>query len=89
VAYRYRDRHAAAARQHYEWGKANARLYRDFRAAGMPRTRLRDAAWAWGWSLASLPLLPVSDPLRGRWVLRTAQRLGHAVGSVRKGVAFP
>lgn len=88
VAYRYRTGLAATARQYFEWGAANARLFRDFRGAGMLRTSVRDAIRAWAWTLYSLPTLPWSPVRRGRWVALTAQRMGHVVGSVRRRVLF-
>ena len=88
VAYRYRSRLRDAARQHYVWGRANARLFRDFRAAGMPRTRLRDALRAWAWAACALPALAGSPARRGRWVVCTAQRAGHLVGSLERRVVF-
>jgi glycosyltransferase involved in cell wall biosynthesis len=88
VAYRYRSGLAAGARQHYVWGLSNARLFRDFGAAGLERTRLVDALHAWAWTVYSVPALPWSPVQRGRWVLRTAQRVGQLVGSVRHRVVY-
>jgi glycosyltransferase involved in cell wall biosynthesis len=89
VAYRYRPGLLATMRQYYRWGAADARLYRDFAKAGMPRARLVDALRAWGWSILAIPALPWSHRRRGRWTICTAQRAGHLVGSARERVFFP
>jgi glycosyltransferase involved in cell wall biosynthesis len=89
IAYRYRSGLRATARQRYRWGKADVRLFRDFAGAGMLRTALGDALRGWAWTIYSIPTLPWSARQRGRWAVRTAQRLGHVVGSIRERVVFP
>jgi glycosyltransferase involved in cell wall biosynthesis len=88
IAYRYRSGLAATARQRYRWGKADARLFRDFSGSGMRRASFADAARGWAWTLYTIPTLPWSPRQRGRWVVRTAQRWGRLVGSVRERVVF-
>jgi glycosyltransferase involved in cell wall biosynthesis len=88
VAYRYRASAWATARQYYAWGEANPRLFRRYRAHGMRRANLVDAVRTWTWIVAGVALLPFSAAHRGRWALRTAERVGHVVGSIRHRVVF-
>ena len=88
VAYRYRSSLRATARQQFEYGTANARLFRHFREAGMPRTSLCDALRGWSWAVCTIPVLPWSAARRGMWMARAAECAGHAVGSLRHRVRF-
>jgi glycosyltransferase involved in cell wall biosynthesis len=88
VAYRYRSGVTETMRQHFRWGLADARLYRDFARDGMPRGRFLDALRAWAWSIVAIPIMPWSHRRRGRWAICTAQLAGHLVGSFRERVLF-
>jgi glycosyltransferase involved in cell wall biosynthesis len=88
VAYRYRPTPRATALQHFGWGRAEPRLYRRFRRAGLRRTRLRDALRAWAWLVVSVPALPWSERRRGMWAAQAGLRAGQLVGSVRNRVVF-
>jgi cellulose synthase/poly-beta-1,6-N-acetylglucosamine synthase-like glycosyltransferase len=88
VSYRYRSRLGATARQEYRWGRADARLFRDFAAAGMRRTPLGDAVMSWAWALCTIPALPFSARRRGQWTRRTARLCGRLAGSARERVLF-
>jgi glycosyltransferase involved in cell wall biosynthesis len=88
MAYRYRRGLGALARQQFRWGRADARLYRDFGAAGMGRAPLAEAARAWTEILLTAPVAPFSQRRRGRWTLRSARRAGRLVGSARERKLF-
>ncbi len=88
VNYRFRPTVWQAMRQAFDWGVAHARLYRDFRGAGLPRTRLRRAARLWARLAVGVPDL-VRDPARrGEWLRHLAERLGRVAGSIRYRVLF-
>jgi hypothetical protein len=76
------------ARQYYAYGLSHPRLYRDFAAAGLPRS-VRPAAREWRWLLGHLPDLLRSRRARAVWVTRCAMRCGRIVGSLRNRVVFP
>ena len=88
VAYRYRSGLRAIARQQYQWGRADARLYRDFGAAGMSRATPGEAGRAWGQIIYGIAALPFSLEHRGRWVVRTARRVGRLAGSIQDRTLF-
>ena len=84
---RCRPRVRDVARQWYRYGESGPQLYREFRAAGMPRARLAAALWTWGWLLLSLPRVGNRE-FRGHWVRIAARSLGSVAGSVRFWVMF-
>lgn len=86
--YRHRDSLPAAARQVYSYGRAEVRLYRDYRRLGMARRELRDIAGSCFYLLTRLPFLPMSRRRRGYWVVMAATAWGHIVGSVRCRVLY-
>ncbi|AVT32558.1 hypothetical protein C6361_27305 [Plantactinospora sp. BC1] len=88
VHYRLRRRLPEMARQYYSYGLSHPRLYRDFAAAGLPRS-VRPAAREWRWLLRHLPDLVRSRKARAVWVTRCAMRCGRIVGSLRNRVVFP
>jgi cellulose synthase/poly-beta-1,6-N-acetylglucosamine synthase-like glycosyltransferase len=78
----------SAARQGYKQGKAAVRLYRDFRAEGMPRPHLGTAVRAVLVAFATL-VRPGSNRLRrAKAVKKIAHRVGRIVGSVKERVCF-
>ncbi len=89
IAYRYRPGLRSTARQEYRWGKADARLFRDFAAAGMKRTALGYTLGRWALTVICIPILPWSARQRGRWTVRAARHCGRLVGSMRERVFFP
>jgi glycosyltransferase involved in cell wall biosynthesis len=89
VHHRYRHRVSDLGRQFYRYGRADAHLYRDFRASGMPREGVTRSLLSAGWSILHLPDLLVSRSRRGRWVRRASYRAGRVAGSVRFGVLYP
>jgi glycosyltransferase involved in cell wall biosynthesis len=88
MAYRYRFGLRAIAHQQFRWGKADARLYRDYGAAGMERVRFAEAGLAWTEILFAAPIHFLSQTRRGRWTLRSARRVGRLVGSVQERKLF-
>jgi glycosyltransferase involved in cell wall biosynthesis len=88
VHYRLRRDLRGMARQYYSYGLSHPRLFRDFAAAGLPRST-RVAAREWGWLLAHLPHLVRTRRHRAVWVTRCAMRWGRLVGSIRHRVLFP
>jgi glycosyltransferase involved in cell wall biosynthesis len=89
IAYRYRSGLRATAKQEYRWGKADARLFRDFAAVGMKRTAPGYALGRWALTICGIPMLPFSSRVRGRWMVRAARCCGRLVGSVHERVFFP
>jgi len=87
VHYRYRTTVGGVARQAYLSGLDSARLYRDYRAQGMPPARIRRAARTWLWIGARLPYL-ASQSRRGIWMRRAAEAWGRLRGSARFRVMF-
>ncbi|MBW3548197.1 MAG: glycosyltransferase [Actinobacteria bacterium] len=86
--YRHRDSLPAAARQVYNYGRGEVRLYRDYRHLGLARRELRDIAGSCFYLLSRLPFLPMSPRRRGYWLVMAATAWGHIVGSVRYRVLY-
>jgi glycosyltransferase involved in cell wall biosynthesis len=82
IKLRYRTSLRALVRQWYAYGRAGPRLYRDFRAAGMPRD-LREGLDAWRWLIARSRNLVHSSERRGNWLRVAAFRCGRLAGSMR------
>lgn len=74
-------------RQHRNYGRGHAMLYRLYRDRGMPRRPVREAAGEWAGLVRSLPFLRTQEQ-RSRWVRRLARNVGHLQGSVRFGVLY-
>ena len=88
MAYRHRFGLRAIAHQQFRWGRADARLYRDFGPAGMERVPLAEAGRAWTEILLAAPVHLLSQTRRGRWTLRSARRVGRLVGSIQQRKLF-
>jgi len=87
MKYRYRAGLRPLARQSFRYGLLSAKLYREHRADGMPRSSWRVAAGAWLRTVRELPKL--RDPVgRGRWVRRVSFHSGRLAGSIRFRVLF-
>ncbi len=74
---------AGLARTYFRYGLAAPRVYRDFRAAGMPGSDRRQLTSLWRFLARGAPRAVRSHGFRGRWVRVAAVRLGRVVGSVR------
>ncbi|MGK4578714.1 glycosyltransferase [Kitasatospora sp. HPMI-4] len=83
VHYRLRDGPLAIARQLYCYGRSHPRLYRDFRAYGMPRSRIGEAVRAWWRLLVHAGDLAATPERRSAWLAGLALRAGRVAGSVR------
>lgn len=86
--YRYRETPRELARQLYQYGRADAQLFRDFRAVGMPRKLIRHLAiWVY---VALYPLVGVwSARGRGRLVGYAAFQVGRLAGCWRFRTFYP
>lgn len=90
VHYRQRPSPLLMFRQHRRFGCAQALLYRDFHALGMPRRPASEVVQDWlaiGKSL--LVLLRSSPEERMRSVRRLARVVGRLLGSARYSVFYP
>jgi GT2 family glycosyltransferase len=87
---RYQSRPDAAAmrRQHENYGRAQALLYREFRGLGMPRRAASSVRADW-LALARGLLARDSRAGRARWARRAGRNLGRLEGSVRYRVWYP
>jgi len=88
VHYRMRGDLRSLARQSYHYGRGGARLYRDFRSAGMPRSSSRSVLRGWAWLAVHLPDLVRDRSRRGKWIRRAAWRLGKVKGSIEYHVLY-
>ncbi len=82
IRYRHRSDLRSLARQYYNYGYGSVRLYRDFRARGMPARRPLASLAGWA-RLASKSWMLFSPALRGRWVRTVAFDVGRIRGSMR------
>lgn len=87
IHYRYRTDLRSLVRQIYRYALAEPRLYRAYRAQGVPRTG-NTGLRTWGWALLHLPDLLLSRRRRGRWLRRVAFRWGRVRGSIRERVLY-
>jgi glycosyltransferase involved in cell wall biosynthesis len=88
VRYRHRSGLRPLMHQHYLYGVHAAKLYRDFRTRGMPRSPFRRAIRVWGRVIAHLVVdLPFPDR-RGTWLRKAAYRWGRLWGSIRYRVFY-
>ncbi len=89
VRYRHRMSLRPLMRQHYLYGVNSAKLYRDFRNRGMPRSPVRRALRVWGRVIAHLLVDLSSRDRRGIWLRKAAYRWGRLRGSIRYRVFYP
>jgi glycosyltransferase involved in cell wall biosynthesis len=73
----------AVLRQSYRDGSAHPHLYRDFAAAGMPRSSFRSAARAWLRLLKRAPGAVYDHGRRRPYLVDLGQRSGRIAGSIR------
>lgn len=88
VRYRYRSGVQETVRQLQTYAEAQARLYRQFRVHGMPRSRPSAAAKGWLWLALRAPDLRRDPERRGAWLRRYATRSGFLRGSVHQRVLY-
>lgn len=89
IGRRFKARLPAIARQHFDYGRSHAQLYRSFRSAGMTRPPHAEAVSEWRRLRRRLwPALKYPAE-RGRWTRQAAIRCGRLAGSARTGVLFP
>jgi glycosyltransferase involved in cell wall biosynthesis len=76
---RYRHRHdlRGMMKQAYAYGLSDARLYAQFRSAGVPRQSLSRDLIGWASLVVQLPDVLRSQARRGRWLRQLALRWGR------------
>jgi GT2 family glycosyltransferase len=88
VSYRYRKGIMQVAEQSFAWGKAHARLYRDFHQSGMPSIYFTRSLLHWFWIVCSMPCALTGRSRAGLWVRRASYRIGRLVGSLQQRVLY-
>jgi len=88
VAKRERHDPSSRRRQQFSYGRHDARLYRKFRAAGMPRN-FQFTLKTWAWLVLNAPLALVSRRRRVAWSRAWFLRLGRLLGSIEQRVFYP
>jgi GT2 family glycosyltransferase len=88
VHYRSRTNVKEMYQQHRKYGRAQAILYRDFRASGMPRRSAAAVRADWSMIVKSLPRLR-SHAQTARWARRAGRCIGRLEGSARLRVWYP
>jgi GT2 family glycosyltransferase len=76
-------------RQVYRTGRMDARLYRDYRGAGLRRSRVLPLLRTGAWIVLHAPRLVRDEGFRARWLQWLAYRGGRLRGSVAYRVLFP
>jgi glycosyltransferase involved in cell wall biosynthesis len=89
VKYRHRSTLRQLVRQQYAYGVNSAKLYRDFRSRGMPRSPVNRALRVWGRVLIHLVVDLPSRKRWGEWLRKAAYRWGRLRGSIRYRVFYP
>jgi hypothetical protein len=79
---------ADLAGKYFRYGLAAPMIYRDFRAAGMPRSDRAEVVSLWRFLARRAPRAVTNHAFRGRWVRVAAGRFGRVVGSVRRGALY-
>ncbi|MGH8872817.1 MAG: glycosyltransferase [Acidimicrobiia bacterium] len=88
IRYRFREDPRATARQFFNYGRVQPRLYRDYRERGMSRNPKR-AFRDWFWLARHVGDLVGSLTRKGFWMRRAAYRWGRLLGSIRERVWYP
>ena len=86
MRYRHRRDLRGMMKQAYSYGLSDARLYWQFRSAGVPPRSLSGTLSGWAWLVAHLPDLLGSQAHRGRWLRKATSRWGRLRGSARHRV---
>lgn len=88
LQYRYRPSLRSMYRQHRNFGRGAALLFRTYRTRGMPRRDLNE--WSHEWMAVAKSMLFIrSRAGAARWVRRFGRNIGRLQGSVRYRVWFP
>jgi len=82
VHYRLRSDVKSIARQSYGYGRSHPKLFRQFRAAGMPRSSLGQVIRVWWWLAIHTPDIVGPRTRQAVWFKRAAQCWGRIVGSI-------
>lgn len=88
VAYRRSSSLKGDLKRLFRSARALPRLYRAFRAYGMPRSRLGRALRAWLWLGYRIPWALLDREWRVKWLQVGAWRAGLVAGSIRYGVRY-
>jgi cellulose synthase/poly-beta-1,6-N-acetylglucosamine synthase-like glycosyltransferase len=88
VHYRLRERLWPMVRQHYRWGLTEPQLYRDFRTAGMPRSRGPGVNRTWEYLTVHADHRVATGAGRRWWLRQCALRCGRVAGSIRSRVLY-
>jgi GT2 family glycosyltransferase len=88
VQYRSRPTLKEMYRQHRNYARRWPLLYKEFRAAGMPRRSAHDAINDWAAILKAVPRLRTRTEA-GRWIRRTGRSVGRLEGSIRYMTWYP
>jgi GT2 family glycosyltransferase len=89
MRYRYRTSLKGWYRQFFRAGRADAKLYREYRGRGMPRSDVRYAFRTYAWLVWNLWKLPSSVYRRGVWMRKAGTHFGRLRGSLEQRVFFP
>lgn len=88
VRYRFRDQPRDIARQFFNYGRVEPRLYRLYRDRGLARSSTKKAIRDWVWIMLRVGDSFRSTEQRGAWLRRFSYRRGRLVGSMRERVLF-
>jgi GT2 family glycosyltransferase len=88
LRYRYRQSLREMYRQHRNFGRGSALLYREYRDRGMPRRQARQWVREW-FTVVAGPLRLRSRAQAARWVRRAGRCVGRLQGSLRYRVWYP
>lgn len=88
VRYRFREEPSATARQFFNYGRVEPRLFRQYRQSGMRRSSLKTAIREWAWIALHVSDLFKPDDRKGVWMRKAAYRRGRLAGSIREGVLY-
>ncbi len=87
IHYRQRESLSKMLRQHYNYGKAAALLFRDYAKYGMPKRKISEVVKEWALILWSLPRLRAHEE-KARWLRRTGRCCGYIKGSFKHRVFY-
>jgi hypothetical protein len=86
MRYRHRPDLRGLMKQAYSNGLSDARVYRQFRSAGVPPRSLSMGLKKWAELAAHAPDLLRAQARRGRWLRQASFRWGRLRGSARHRV---
>jgi glycosyltransferase involved in cell wall biosynthesis len=89
IRYRHRPDLRGMMKQAYSYGLLDARLYWQFRSAGVPARSVIGGLRGWAALVARVPDLLGSRAQRGRWLRQAILRWGRLRGSARHRVWCP